>query len=100
MRLSVLCLGLALGAPLSQASAQFFEGQSVLFGRRHGPQAPWCSYEDTGGGNVTQDCSFRSFEECRRIAIGVNNTFCMPNPAYDVSVQPVRRKKGDRLRRR
>jgi hypothetical protein len=102
MRLSVLIVGLAVAAPMGldagSASAQYFQDQSILFGRRTGPQAPWCSHENTGGENVQEDCSFRSFEECRRIAMGANNTFCTPNPAYDISIQPVRRRKGDRIR--
>jgi hypothetical protein len=102
MRLSVLIAALAVAAPIGlcagPASAQFFQDQSVLFGRRVGPQAPWCSHENTGGENVTEDCSFNSFEQCRRIAMGVNNTFCTQNPRYDVNVQPVRRKKGNRER--
>jgi hypothetical protein len=103
MRPSILIAALAVAAPIGlcvgSASAQSFQDQSVLFGRRTGPQAPWCSHEDTGGQNVQEDCSFNSFEDCRRIAMGANNTFCTPNPAYDVSIRPVRRNKGDRLRR-
>lgn len=97
--IAFLCVAAPIGLFADTAAAQFFEDQSYIFGRRHGPQAPWCSHENTGGENVSEDCSFNSFEECRRIAMGVNNTFCTPNPAYDVSIQPVRRKKGDRLRR-
>jgi hypothetical protein len=102
MRLSILIAALAAAAPIGLcvgSASALFDDQSVLFGRRAGPQAPWCSHEDTGGQNVMEDCSFHSFEECRRIAMGVNNTFCTPNPAFDVSIRPVRRKKGDRLHR-
>jgi uncharacterized protein DUF3551 len=102
MRLSILIVTLTVAAPVGlgagSAAAQFFEGQSVIFGRHTGPQAPWCSHQDAGG-NVEEDCSFNSFEECRQLAMGANNTFCTPNPRYDVSIQPVRRKKGDRVRR-
>jgi hypothetical protein len=102
MRLSVLTMALILAAPAGlgagAASAQPFQGQSFIFGRPTGPQAPWCSHENTGGENVTEDCSFKSFEDCRRLAMGVNNTFCTPNPAYDISIQPVRRNKSNRLR--
>jgi hypothetical protein len=103
MRRSILLLVVAAAAPIGlcagSASAQFLEDQSFLFGRRSGPQAPWCSNENIGGGTVQEDCSFNSFEQCRRVAMGVNNTFCTQNPRYDLTVRPVRSKKGDRLRR-
>ena len=103
MRPSTLLLIVAIAAPTGlgagPAPAQGFEDQSIIFGRRTGPQAPWCSNENIGGETVQEDCSFNSFEQCRRIAMGVNNTFCTHNPRYDVNVQPVRRKKGDRQHR-
>ena len=49
MRLSVLIAALAVAAPLGlcagAASAQLFEDQSVLFGRRHGYvyEGAWCA---------------------------------------------------------
>jgi hypothetical protein len=102
MRLPVLIVALAAAAPIGfwtvSASAQFFEGQSVLGGRMYGPQEPWCSHQDIGG-NVEEDCSFRSFEQCRRIAMGVNNAFCTHNPAYNMNIRPIRTKKGNRRRR-
>jgi hypothetical protein len=103
MRLAVLIAALAVAAPVgfsaAPASAQAFEGQSFIYGRRVGPQKPWCSNENIGGGTVQESCAFNSFEQCRQIAMGVNNTFCTQNPRYDVSVQPVRTRKSDRLRR-
>jgi hypothetical protein len=103
MRRSILLLIVAIVAPTGlgagSASAQWFEGQSIIFGRRTGPQAPWCSNENIGGGHVQEDCSFNSFEQCRRVAMGANNTFCTQNPRYDFMVRPVRTMKSDRLRR-
>ena len=102
MRLLVLIVALAVAAPVGfdagSASAQFFQDQSVLFGRKYGPQRAWCSHQDTGGDNVEEDCAFNSFEQCRRAVMGANNSFCTQNPVYDVNVTPVRRKKGDRVR--
>src|SRR5262245_9166217 len=86
----------ALGAP--SASAQLLEDQSLWWGRRTGPQMPWCSNQNTGE-RVEEDCSFMSFAHCRQMAMGANNTFCTMNPRYDVSIQPVRSRKGDRLPR-
>jgi hypothetical protein len=102
MRLSILIAALAIAAPIGlcagAASARVFEDQGFFTGRRYGPQAAWCSHENTGGENVTEECSFNSFEDCRRLAMGANNTFCTPNPAYDMSIKPVRRGKGNRER--
>ena len=103
MRPSILLLSLAVAAPIAlsagAASAQFLQDQSFIFGRRTGPQAPWCSNENIGSESVQEDCSFNSFEECRRVAMGLNSTFCTQNPRYDLTVRPVRSKKGDRMRR-
>jgi hypothetical protein len=102
MRLAVsaaaAALAVAVGFSAVPAAAEFFEGQSVIFGRRTGPQAPWCSNQDNGHG-IEEDCSFRSFEQCRRIATGINSSFCTPNPRYDLNVRVIRRNKGDRRRR-
>jgi hypothetical protein len=97
MRLSMLVVALIVAAPFGAGAEPFrpFEGQSVLGGRLYGPNEPWCSHQDIGD-NVEEDCSFRSFEACRRVAMGVNNTFCTPNPAFAMDVRPVRRHKSHR----
>jgi hypothetical protein len=88
MRLSVLIAALAVAAPIGfcagSASAQIFEGQSVLFGRPHGSayEGAWCGNADTGGGRVEEDCHFDSFEACRRAVISGNRGTCTQNPAY------------------
>jgi hypothetical protein len=103
MRLAVLIAALAVAAPIGlyagSASAQIFQDQSVFFGRRHGPQAAWCSHQDAGGENVQEDCSYNSFDACRRALMGIASSFCTQNAAYDLTVQPVRNKKGNRLPR-
>jgi hypothetical protein len=99
MRLSVLSAALAVAAPLGlcagSASAQLFEDQSVLFGRRHGYvyEGAWCARENIGG-NVQEDCTFDSFERCRQAVIQGNRGFCTQNPAYaGPEPAPVRGKK-------
>jgi hypothetical protein len=99
MRLSVLIAALAVAAPIgfcaSQASAQFFRGQSVVFGRPHGSvyEGRWCARADTGGGRVEEDCTFDSFEACRRLVIQGNRGFCTQNPAFaGYYGRPVRKK--------
>ena len=99
MRLSVLIAALAIAAPLGlcagAASAQLFEDQSVLFGRRHGYvyEGAWCARENIGG-NVQEDCTFDSFERCRQAVIQGNRGFCTQNPAYaGPPPGPVRKKR-------
>ena len=101
MRLSVLIAALAIAAPVGlfagSASAQFFQGQSILFGRPHGSvyEGRWCAREQTGGGRVEEDCTFDSFEQCRRLVIQGNRGFCTQNPAFVAGYgsEPQRKKK-------
>jgi hypothetical protein len=88
MRLSILIAAVAVAAPIGlyagTASAQYFEGQSLLFGRPHGSvyEGRWCAREQTGGSRVEEDCTFDSFEACRRLVVSGNRGFCTQNPAY------------------
>jgi hypothetical protein len=99
MRLRILLIALAIAAPVGlaagSASAQFFEDQSPLFGRRHGyvNEGRWCAREQTGGGRVEEDCTFDSFEACRRLVIQGNRGFCTQNPAFTGYDDRPRRKK-------
>ena len=36
---------------------------------------PWCAVESIGFGTVSEDCSVRSFEECRMLTIAGNVAF-------------------------
>jgi hypothetical protein len=87
MRLSILVAAVAVAAPIGlcagSASAQFFEGQSLLFGRPYGSvyQGRWCANQNTGG-RMEEDCHFDSFEQCRRLAVQGNRGFCTQNPHY------------------
>jgi hypothetical protein len=100
MRLPVLIAALIVAAPIGlcagSASAQFFQDQSILFGRPHGSvyEGRWCAHEPTGGGNVAEDCTFDSFEACRRLVISGNRGFCTQNPAFaGYHDRPLRKKK-------
>lgn len=79
------------------ASAQMFQDQSVLFGRRHGYvyEGRWCARENIGGARVEEDCTFDSFEACRRTVVQGNRGFCTENPAYAAGYggEPRRKKK-------
>jgi hypothetical protein len=99
MRLSVLIAALIVAAPLGlcagSASAQMFEDQSPLFGRRHGYvyEGAWCARENIGGG-IQEDCTFDSFEACRRLVVQGNRGFCTQNPAFaGYGGKPQRKKK-------
>jgi hypothetical protein len=64
---------------------------------------PWCAVESLGFSTVTEDCSMRSFEQCRMQTIAGNRGFCIPNPrwlsAYGLSEAP-RRPHKRRVRNR
>lgn len=97
MRLSLLIAALAVAAPIGlcagTASAQLFEDQSPLFGRRWGYvyEGRWCGREDTGGGRIEENCHFDSFEACRLQVVQGNRGFCTQNPAWGGPDQPLPR---------
>ncbi|MCX7311807.1 MAG: hypothetical protein WCG92_07805 [Hyphomicrobiales bacterium] len=96
--LSVLVVAAPLGLPAGAASAQYFEGQSILFGRPHGSvyEGRWCARENVGGQRIEENCIFDSFESCRRLVIQGNRGFCTQNPAYGAYRDPPVRKKKRR----
>jgi hypothetical protein len=99
MRLSSLIAALLVALPIGlhagSASAQFFEGQSILGGRLNGPQGPWCLRANNDGAEEN-DCSFGSFAACNREARR-SNGFCTQN--FSGYVEPVRSRKSNRERR-
>ena len=52
-------------------------------------EGPWCAQMNVGRGTMTEDCSFRTFEQCRLMVIAGNRGFCSANPRY--GVRPARR---------
>jgi hypothetical protein len=94
MRLSFLIAALAVAAPIGlcagTASAQLFEDQSPLFGRRWGHvyEGRWCAREDTGG-RIEESCHFDSFEACRQLVVQGNRGFCTQNPAWGGPDEPL-----------
>ena len=100
MRLSLLIAALAIAAPIGiaagTASAQVFDGQGPISGRRWGSvyEGRWCAREDIGG-DIHEDCTFDSFEACRQLVIGGNRGFCTQNPAW----QGPDRRNGQRIYR-
>jgi len=49
-------------------------------------EGPWCAQMNVGSGTMVQDCSMRSFEQCRLMVIAGNRGFCTANPRYGVRV--------------
>jgi hypothetical protein len=52
-------------------------------------EGPWCAQMNVGRGTMTEDCSMRTFEQCRLMVIAGNRGFCSANPRY--GVRPPRR---------
>jgi len=80
MRYAVACAAAAAAFLLQSPSAE----------ARSYPTAPWCSYVNTGLGNVVESCVYGSFEACRRNVLSGNRGFCNANP-YIRYGEPVER---------
>jgi hypothetical protein len=55
-------------------------------------EGPWCAIINFGA-DVTEDCQYRSFEECRPTVIAGNRGFCNQNPRWDGWYAPAARPK-------
>jgi hypothetical protein len=103
MRLPALIAALVVvasaGLWAGSASAQYFSGQSPLFGRTHVYEGAWCGHDQSAVDRVEEDCSFDSFEACSRAMINGNFGFCTQNPAFAGYRAPPRYKKKRRAPR-
>ena len=45
-------------------------------------EGPWCAVESLGFSTVKENCSMRSFEQCRLLTIAGNRGYCTPNPRW------------------
>jgi hypothetical protein len=45
---------------------------------------PWCAVADKGWGNVVEDCSYATIEDCRRVILSGNRGTCNRNPRWAV----------------
>jgi hypothetical protein len=99
--IAILAVAVPAGLPAGSASAQFFEGQSVLFGRPHGSihEGRWCAREQTGADRIEENCVFDSFDACRRLVTQGNRGFCTENPAYAAGYGGPPRRKNKKKRR-
>lgn len=59
----------------------------------HASEGPWCAIRNFGS-DISEDCQFRTFEECRVTVIAGFRGFCNPNPRWQAEVQPRKHRKG------
>ena len=70
-------LGVGLGAGAAAAQPfQPFQGQSILGGRPHTPNAMWCANSTSNWDKVDEDCSFATFAACQRALVNPNSGYC------------------------
>jgi hypothetical protein len=56
-------------------------------------EGPWCAIRNFGA-DISEDCQFRSFEECRVTVVSGFRGFCNPNPRWQAEVEPRKHQKG------
>ncbi len=56
-------------------------------------EGPWCAIRNCGA-DISEDCQFRTFEECRVTVVAGFRGFCNPNPRWQAEVQPRKHRKG------
>ncbi len=56
-------------------------------------EGPWCAIRNFGA-DISEDCQFRTFEECRVTVVAGFRGFCNPNPRWQAEVQPRKHRKG------
>jgi hypothetical protein len=66
---------------------------SVSSGPLHASEGPWCALRNFGS-DLSEDCQFRTFEECRLTVVSGFRGFCNPNPRWQAEVAPRKARKG------
>jgi len=56
-------------------------------------EGPWCAIRNFGS-DISEDCQFRTFEECRLTVVAGFRGFCNHNPRWPVEVEPRKHRKG------
>ena len=62
-------------------------------GLAHAAEGPWCALRNFGS-DLSEDCQFRTFEECRVTVVSGFRGFCNPNPRWQTEVAPRKHRKG------
>jgi hypothetical protein len=83
-----------LGLSASPASADLL---GFLFGGPRAPEGRWCAHMNAGLDHIEKDCTFNSFEACRRLVTSGNRGFCVQNPNYTGRDDRSVRRKGRRF---
>ncbi|HXZ21535.1 MAG TPA: DUF3551 domain-containing protein [Pseudolabrys sp.] len=74
--------------------AAFAAIQLASSGPVQASEGPWCALRNFGS-DLSEDCQYRSFEECRVTVIAGFRGFCNPNPRWQGEmVNPRPRRKG------
>jgi len=68
MRILLIAGVLVAAVPFDARSARANEG-------------PWCALRNFGS-DLSEDCQFRTFEECRLTVVAGFRGFCNPNPRW------------------
>ena len=66
---------------------------SVCSSPVHASEGPWCALRNFGS-DLSEDCQFRTFEECRVTVVAGFRGFCNPNPRWPAEVEPRKPRKG------
>lgn len=56
-------------------------------------EGPWCAIRNFGS-DISEDCQYRTFEDCRQTVVSGFRGFCNPNPRWRADVGPRRHRKG------
>jgi hypothetical protein len=70
----------------------FAVAQPVNLGAAQANEGPWCALRDFG--DLSEDCQYRTLEECRVTIVAGIRGFCNPNPRWQGEIakpRPYRR---------
>ena len=56
-------------------------------------EGPWCAIRNFGA-DISEDCQFRTLEECRVTVVAGFRGFCNPNPRWQAEALPRKHRKG------
>jgi len=56
-------------------------------------EGPWCALRNFGS-DLSEDCQFHTFEECRLTVVSGFRGFCNRNPRWQAEIEPRRHRKG------
>jgi uncharacterized protein DUF3551 len=66
---------------------------SIGPGEAGATEGPWCALRNFGA-DISEDCQFRTFEECRATVVSGFRGFCNQNPRWQAEAAPRKPRKG------